>query len=213
MTDKTHGISQVTVSHWTQIPAEFFDEFVAELSADGVPTSTEPRQDSGIYAGIELYIPTIVVVFISKSYFDGFLGEMGKDHYLALKYALGKLGSKIAPIKASLFGSKGKISAKNPYSFAYSIMAEAGNKCTFKFLVQNSLTDSQRTEAIGAFLEFANSFYSGTIDDVTMRELNSAGKNGRMLLIAYNFESRRIEPVDPFPDRLSTANNHSKSVL
>jgi hypothetical protein len=43
---------------------------------------------------VEWFIPTAIVFFVAKSYFDGFLKEAGKDHYQLLKSKLSKTAAK-----------------------------------------------------------------------------------------------------------------------
>lgn len=44
-----------------------------------------------VFASFEWIMPTLVVGFVFKSYFDGFLKEAGKDHYQLLSSSLKKL--------------------------------------------------------------------------------------------------------------------------
>src|ERR1700761_985999 len=92
-----------------EIPAEFLDEFRSEVATQNLRLELVPRPFPKVYVAVEWLIPTVIFAFIGKSYFDGFLGEMGKDHYQLLKRALVKLAKRIAPAKITLVGSPGKV--------------------------------------------------------------------------------------------------------
>jgi|TARA_R110000851_G_C13082300_1_gene565908 hypothetical protein len=76
------------------IPDEQFVEFKDAVSASGLDVVVESRPAAGPYAGVEWFIPTAIVFFVAKSYFDGFLKEAGKDHYQLLKSKLSKTAAK-----------------------------------------------------------------------------------------------------------------------
>jgi len=86
---------QLAILHNTSIPREAFAEFEKLVAAEKLDFRIEPREEAGPFAGIEWLIPTAVIVYISKSYFDGFLKEMGKDHYALLKAGLKTLRTKL----------------------------------------------------------------------------------------------------------------------
>jgi len=94
-----------------EMPVEPFDEFSKAVEHPALELKQIARPNPGPYATLEWLIPTAVFVCIGKSYFDGFLKEAGKDHYLLLKKGIKALTSKyIGPSAASvtLFFSKGK---------------------------------------------------------------------------------------------------------
>ncbi len=189
----------VFLSHWAQIPSEFFDDFAAEVSGAGIPLSIAPRQDRGIYAGVEWLIPTVVVAYIAKSYFDGFLGEMGRDHYVALKSALAKLAGKLALLKITVFASgQHKVRADQPYSFAYSVVAEAGPGLNFKLLLQAELDESQCDLAIDAFLKFLRGYHGGTLEDHMVAALANGRATGGIILLSYSPTTQCLQVLDPF---------------
>jgi hypothetical protein len=92
-----------------------------------------------------------------ESYFDGFLEEMGKDHYSPLKKGLMSLGSKLlgkSTPEVVTIGSPGKVSATRLYSLNYSIIAEAEDGQRFKLLLQQNASEQQYEKILENFLEF-----------------------------------------------------------
>ncbi len=126
----------VGILHVDSLPESLFSDFLAEVEHDSLQVDVESYEQQ-VYGGIEWLLPTAAAVYITKSYFDGFLGEMGKDHYTLLKKGLGTLWGKLlgpdAP-RFSVIATPGKVSNDRPYSLVYSIVAEAAGGYRFKLL-------------------------------------------------------------------------------
>lgn len=181
------------------IPHEQFFAFKDAVSASGLDVVVESRPTAGAYAGLEWLIPTAVVFFVAKSYFDGFLKEAGKDHYQLLKSKLSKTATKIMQlprIEPVLFGTKGKLREDNPYSHALSIYAEANDGSTFKLLLPKPSYRPDYEQIIFSFLNFLYDYHEGVkaLGDIGFD--NSIQPPGRTILVHMNEESKKIEWVD-----------------
>lgn len=60
------------------IPDALFRPFADAISAPGLVIRVESRPAPGPLAGIVWLFPTIVVLYVARSYFDGFLKEAGR---------------------------------------------------------------------------------------------------------------------------------------
>ena len=193
---------QIAVLHTTSIPEEVFAEFRKLVAAENLDFQIESREEGGPFAAIEWLIPTAVIVYIGKSYFDGFLKEMGKDHYALLKAGLKTLRAKLLGSDApatTVISTKGKGLSDQPYSLVYSILAEANGGLSFKLLLQREVTVDEYEQIIAAFLAFLQEYHSGNLDPGSVERMQQARVVGRTLLLAFNHESKSIEPVDPLP--------------
>jgi hypothetical protein len=85
----------IGLSYTTRISPDIFTEFERLVAAEGLGLHVEQREEDGPFAAFEWLVPTVVVLFIAKAYFDGFLKEMGKDHYALLKAGLKSLYSRL----------------------------------------------------------------------------------------------------------------------
>lgn len=190
----------LAIIHIDSIPSDAFTEFCSTVQAEGLMLSVNAREDGVAFAAIEWLIPTAVIAYISKSYFDGFLKEMGKDHYALLKLGLLKFRTKLfgetAP-EVLLVGSKGKISNEQPYSLAFSILAEAGPRLTFKLLIQKDVSEQEFVATIELFLDLLATFHTSGNDDYGQTR-NAVGGT---LLLAYNRETKALEILDPIQSR------------
>lgn len=146
---------QVGLIYTDNIPPAVFDDFVQGVSAPELDLRIESRPPSGPFAGLEWLIPTGVMLFIGQGYFNGFLGEMGRDHYTVLKVGLKTLRDKFASVKVTLVGTPGKASSDQPYSLFYSIYFEDPAGRRFKFLVPNGEAgDPEAGKAMDSFGDF-----------------------------------------------------------
>lgn len=189
---------QVGLIYTDDIPRAVFDDFVQGVSAPGLDFRVESRPRCGPFAGLEWLIPTSVMLFIGQGYFNGFLGEMGKDHYAVLKAGLKTLRDRFASVKVTLVGTPGKASSDQPYSLFYSIYFEDPAGRRFKFLVPNGEAgDPEAGKAMDAFGDFLAATYSGDLDVEQMGMLAKAPTFGGPALLAFNPQTGRIEPIHP----------------
>src|SRR3989304_5481468 len=112
------NLPQIGISYIDSIPEEIFLEFRDNIFDQNLDLRIEPRSDGDTHAVVEWLLPTAVVVYFAKSYFDGFLKEMGKDHYQLLKKGMNLLRRKLledSGHKITLISTQGKVS-KDFYS-------------------------------------------------------------------------------------------------
>lgn len=192
----------IAIIHTHSISEEVFTEFMQTVTANELSIKVDSREDSGVYAAIEWLIPTAVIVYISKSYFDGFLKEMGKDHYNLLKSGLKSLREKLlgpSSPNITVIGTVGKITKDQPYSLVYSILAEADGGITFKLLIQTRVSEHEYEEILDAFLAFLADYHAHTLKGEIVQDLKAAKVVGRTLLLAFNGNKKVIEFIDPIP--------------
>lgn len=77
------------------LSSDLFRDFAEELSNEEIKVSVNARPPSGPQACLEWLMIPIVAVYILKPYCAGFLGEMGKDHYILLKRNISKTAGKV----------------------------------------------------------------------------------------------------------------------
>lgn len=194
----------IAVLHVDTVPAETFAGFMQVVNADGLGLHVESRESGGVFAALEWLIPTAVFIYISKSYFDSFLKEMGKDHYVLLKKGLSSLYSKVLGSQApevSIISTAGKVNADRPYSLFYSIVAEWEGGRQIKLLLARNSSKEEYEASVSAFLSFVEHIHANTLDSATLGTLKSARVVGRTLLVAYNPKTGDVGLVDPLPKK------------
>lgn len=203
--DESQGPPQIGLLHLDVIDPSNFSEFERDLETAGLDLRIEARPQPGPYAALEWMIPTAVVVYIGKAYFDSFLKEAGKDHYAILKAAIGKLSARFTGKgvpTGRLYFTEGKAESEIPrYSILYSIMADLGNGYRVKLLMRNDFDATTCNAAQDAFLQFLADLHAGTLEPSTIEGLTEANPIGNMLLMAYEPADQRLHVVDPLSDK------------
>ncbi|HHJ3241679.1 TPA: hypothetical protein ACQJOV_002761 [Vibrio parahaemolyticus] len=179
------------------LPEELFTQFKADVDVDGVNVIVESREPQGPMACPEWFILTAVAAFVGKSYFDGFLKEMGKDHYNILKNSLADTTKKVMKtprIEPTLFGSEGKLSTNNPFSLAFSVHAEAENGYIFKLLVPKNAANLDYGLIVSKFLDFLADYHLGiqTLESIGC-SWGGSTPPGNMIFVHYNQDTQCIE--------------------
>jgi len=200
------ALPQLAISFSQAIPPETFDDFVQAVSSRNLNLRVESRERDGPYAGLEWLLPTAIIIFIGKSYFDAFLKEMGKDHYHVLKRGLKILWAKAfgpSALEVAVITSRGKASTDRLYSLTYSVIAEVETGLRFKLLFRNDATEAEYEETIEAFLAFLEAYHERLLDHEMVEELKAARVIGGTLLLAFNHQKKVLEAIDPVPRRPS----------
>lgn len=166
-----------------QISDLFNDEFIfqskKELETDGLDIDLEVYPSNRVYGMAEWALPTAFVIYILKSYFDGFLKEAGKDHYALLKNFLKSKAEILKPIPLVTVVSEespNKIDKNNTQSKVFSIESITYNGVKIKFLFDNNLTIDEWKDAIEkALILLENNHFKLINDDIAVAENKLTG--------------------------------------
>lgn len=190
--------------HDETLPREFLADFEESVRADGLEIQFHAFQFGTAYAAIEWLMPTAIVAYIAKPYFDSFLKEMGKDHYNLLKEGLKKLYSKVAGPRApevKIVATAGKVTKEQPYSLFFSIVAEVADGIIFKLLIQHPISQKEYETLISKFLAFLVDVRANAIDENALEAFRNTPLSVRTILVRYDFTNQVIVPVDPLEGR------------
>jgi hypothetical protein len=196
------------ISYVETLPLETFGSFRSDLKIPGLKVLVEPRPPD-VFAGIEWLMPTAVVVYIARPYFEAFLKEMGKDHYLLLKRALQQLSIKFLGKNAGLtrtLHTKGKIDTENQkYSLEFSIVAEVEARVRVKLLFDTSLSEDEYANVVKEFLDWLERLQGGVASLAELENFASTRVISGTVLVVFNQEKNRFEVIDP----LRKENHHA----
>lgn len=185
----------------SDVPEAIAADFERDVAAEGLDLVIERRSSPQVYAGVEWLMPTAIIAYVAKSYFDGFLKEMGKEHYLSLKAALKSLAAHLSKVKTTRTATPGKISGDQEYSMVFSICFDRNPSGSFKFLIPVTLSEEEFDAAMVSLFAFMEAYLSETqeVSDKTavLDVLSSARPYGGTVLLAYNPATRGIEAIDP----------------
>jgi hypothetical protein len=200
LTMKPTVLPPLALSYSFPVAADTFDELRRLIASSGQVIEIEEREPDGPQAGIEWLLPTAVLFFIGKSYFDGIFKELGKDHYGLMKQGLKTLYARLVGPQApatTVLKTAGKSSTSHNYSLLFSLLAEADDGLKFKLLIQQSATEIEYEATVSAFIEFLDAFHRNSLSKELIGELGSVRIVGRTVLVVYSAERGRIVPVDP----------------
>lgn len=197
-------LPDLLISYQLPLPEEAVRPFIDAVDAPGLDLSVEPRQPSGPFAGFQWLLPTAVFIWFGKSYFDGFLKEAGKDHYLLVKRGLSLLWpvffGESRGVRVTAVGTPGKIRPDEAkYSLGISILAEADSGLHFKLLFPDDISAEGFNVATASFLGFLERYYAGALDVATELQLSSARVLGKTILVTYDQVQGLFRFLDPIP--------------
>lgn len=190
--------TQVALIYEQDIDKKVFNTFIDAISNNRLLLKTIPVEKRGPFAGMEWLVPTAILVYVGKSYFDGFLKEMGKDHYQLLKKGFYSLWEKlVSPESPQLVlvtgnSSPNKIIKDNPYSLYFSITAEAHNNLQFKLLIQQNCTFEIYQKTINSFLDFLEKYHNNKLDRIFIDKLHKSSIS-RIILVSYDIEKNMLK--------------------
>jgi hypothetical protein len=199
-TDNPH----ILISYQDNIPSDIPQGILDVIEYPKLKLSIHPLESPRLFATIEWLIPTAVFIFITKSYFDSFLKEMGKDHYALLKKGIlsvwNKMFHKDEIKKFIIISSEGKIKSSQ-YSFAFSILSEINDQFRVKFLFDEQITEEQFEKYITLILQFLNALHmkDGNVNDYLIVE-DDINHVGRIILIAFDMGKNRLRMISPIPN-------------
>jgi len=189
---------QIALVYEEDIDKKVFNTFIDGVFNEKLSLKTIPVKKGGPFAGMEWLVPTAIFAYIGKSYFDGFLKEMGKDHYQLLKNGFHSLWKKLVssefPQLVIVTGSSSpnKIIKDNPYSLYFSITAEAQNNLQFKLLIQQNCTFEIYQKTVNSFLDFLEQYHTNKLDNTLIDKLHK-NSISRIILVSYNIEKNMLK--------------------
>lgn len=175
-------------------------EFTRIVEHEDLNLVLERMPSTRAFAGIELLMMTAIVAYVSKAYFDGFLGEAGREHYQALKKGVKHVAERVGRFPVTRVSTPGKLVSVQRYSLIFSILLQRDAQTRFKFLIPVDLSPEETEAAMDAFFVFLDGWYAGSMADADRQRFEDAPANSRTVLLAYRPETKRIEIVDPFAD-------------
>lgn len=188
------------ISYDEHYPSEIFNDLKESLFTENFVMDVEERESYGPFMCLEWFLPAAIMAYISKSYFDSFLSEMGKDHYRILKENISKLLNSLMPKPDTepklVASSEKKLSNNNPFSLVFAFYADTKDGRKFKLLIKKYSPSQNYQIDIDQFMQFLEMYYSGEIglQDIGFDE--SAKIPSKDIFIHYNKDTNSIEWLD-----------------
>lgn len=203
------SMTNVTLIYDDALSTDVVQEFKNIVGSGGVNFRLVDSQRNIAMASLEWLMPTAALIYIAKSYFDGFLSEAGKDHYRKLKDGVKFLGEKLKDFEIVKVGGPGN-KARDKFSYSYSIWFESDSGIRFKCLFPRNLSKEDMDKSIDLFLELIQNYYIGWLDGEFERVLSESLPIGGVILISCDPKSGAVEIIDPLPSNVRTPSPSAK---
>lgn len=181
----------VAISYAGVIPAALVREFATSLQEAGIEVEVEDRGDE-VFASMEWLVPTAIVVFISRKYFETLMQEAAKDHYPLIKASLSRLLQRTMgrdrEIRIRYLASGNapdKLSGSGPG--AVSIYTKAKTGQLIKFVFDDTLAPEQRQQSLDAIFALLRDHTTSFPHDAFTRRVEAEGfRSTRALLMRFD---------------------------
>jgi len=180
---------------------EQFSDFINDLTHEHVIAKIVRRPPEGPFAALDWLIPTGIILFIAKPYFETILEKMAEDHYAFLKSATGKLWKKFfgpkPEIERFVFGL-GRVIKTSPFSRAFSITAHSSDETKITLIFLNETTPEDFVISIEKFeyLMLQHHSKKGTDPLSLMLESRELPPKDWQQLIYLNPISKKLHLID-----------------
>lgn len=169
------------------MPDSVLDALSASLKSQNLDVRVEPRPPA-IFAAFEWAIPTIVVAYLAKPFFEAFLQEAGKDSYLALKTGL------LALFKV-LFGSKPE--KREPgRSLVFSIQFHDAEGRLVKCVFPEGMTNKEYGKVLDELQTLLAAEFGHEGEDTISKMLEGLASFGGQFFIEYSVQESAWIAVD-----------------
>jgi len=158
------------------LPSTFTDQLEKKLDRPDFKIKIIKTENPEPFAAIEWTIPTLIVAFLLKPFFETFLQEAGKDFYKLTKSELKKFILSGREIKAKYIAasqSPDKLSRNYDQSITISLKAKIHEKLKVTVLFSKSIADEEADEMLEAMFEILSLLY------VECQKVDSNDKNQR----------------------------------
>lgn len=173
-------------------------DWSSELSEAGIKVEVSEYQNH-TYMALEWLIPTGVVLFMAKPYFETILKEAAKDHYKIIKNVIsqkvyqkhfGKSGQKLIEIRAGKQKTSGFFS--RTFSISTSLKAN-GKEIELKLLIPEGTTAENIENSFSSFAEYIHHQNEEALINALIEK-----DNGRewTKVFWFNYETNQIELID-----------------
>lgn len=189
--------SHVALSYEGPVPPAFLEEFRQAVAVQALDLRIEQRPSGRAMASIDWLMPTALLAYVGKAYFDVFLEDIAKSHLDALGRGIKTLGRRMSEMRYARVASRGKLPASDLYSPLFSVWTDRDEGGRFKMLVANGMSEAQRETVLDAYMTFIHAYHTGALDPEDLAVLADAQPLGGVVLLDYDQASATIKMVDP----------------
>ncbi|MGV3538779.1 MAG: hypothetical protein ACO1OQ_03155 [Rufibacter sp.] len=178
-------------------PDIILDEIINEIDEPQLKIAVK-KTSPGAFAAAEWTIPTILITYLLKPYFEEFLKEAGKDHYQKLSNWLKKFVTNTKDISVKTITSSGsvhKLDDSYTQSKAISLIIQTKTGKPIKLLFDNDLSKEDWENAIDSILDFViNNYENFPNDEISIKTKDL--KPNKPVYVLINKSYKELEFFD-----------------
>ena len=191
--------SHLALIHDGQVPLSILDQFCCDIEAKSLDFRRQSLPSGEPQGSLDTLFLTAIAFFLLKPYFDGFLKEAGRDHYVILKKALKRLWSRLfskdVNFRVVILTPRGEVKSK--HSFLFSIYAEINDGRKVKFLIREDCSEDEYVAGIDAFLTLIESYYLNVPYEGIEIDLDGEKDYWGNILIEFDPATKSLRVLDP----------------
>lgn len=195
----------IGISYQENIPDDFIEELTNSISIPELQVKVESRE-IGTYATIEWALPSLIIAYLSKPYFESFLKEAGKDHYQLLKKGLLFLFTRI-------FG-KNPEKRDEKRSQLFSIMAQLDDGRSLKFVFPEGVSLEDYEKSLELMYSLLSQHYENCPSDQITEMTTRLSTLSHSLYMEYKAAEESWVIIDPLVEAKKAReaqNEHNKA--
>ncbi len=189
--------SHLILIHDERVPSDFLEELCLDIETKPLKFRRKSLSPRGPQSSLDPLVLTAITLFLLKPYFDSFMKEAGRDHYITLKKTLKKLWgrffSKDKDFHCVMITSSGEVKLK--HSLVFSIYVEIDNERKVKFLIREGCSKDEFTAGLDAFFDLIESYHLGVPYEGI--DLDSEKNFWGNILIEFDPEMNSLRVLDP----------------
>ena len=191
--------SHLALIYNEQVPSSILDSFCCDIEAKSLDFQRQSLPSEEPQGSLDTLFLTAIAFFVFKPYFDGFLKEAGRDHYILLKKALKSLWNRIfskdVNFRCIILTPRGEVKSK--HSFLFSIYVEINNGRKVKFLIREGCSEDEYVQGIDAFLNLIESYYLNVPYEGIEIDLDGEKNYWGHILIEFDPETKSLRVLEP----------------
>lgn len=186
----------IIISATESVPSEWVDDFIKEVDQENFKVKKIVAEDLGLMAAIEWTIPTLVIAYLLKPFFESFLSEAGKDAYIHAKASLKQLITKNREIKVTLHSatqSIHKLSKNYDQSLSVSMKARLHEHMTITVLFDENVTEEETLQMMDGMFQSLEMLYEQWQEAYPESEGSNEGFSRNELYMIVNNATKKWE--------------------
>lgn len=193
MIDKDQAILINVPNNYPTALYQHMDEEAEDL---GRRIKIEKQEREAIYAGIEWALPTMVIAYLLKPFFESFLQEAGKDFYTYSKTKLKRFIRENRAVKTKFIAaarSSEKLSVGYDQSRTVSLKVKFHSQFFITVLFDEHIPQEQLDECLELLFYTLNELYKKAMETYPEQEMQ---RGGQELFLLADLDSKVWNLVD-----------------